>query len=128
MYLPRNTLSFRESLKIDVFFSKVEFKFPSFQNVDAVLAFSYLVHADPGLFEILLHLTFRPYNSYCIYLDAKTDEETKKAFEGIVKCYNQHFPDTTIFLHPNPAEVYWGGYSVLNADLRCIEALLERNK
>ena len=88
-----------------------------------------MVHADPGIFEILLHLTFRPYNSYCIYLDAKVDEgDIKTAFEGIVKCYNDHFPNSTIFLHPQPAEIYWGTYSLLNADLRCIEALLERNE
>ena len=87
-----------------------------------------MVHKDPGLFEILLHLTFRPYNSYCIYIDYKAEDNIKKAFQSLVNCYQSHFPNTTIFLYPKPAEVYWGHYSLLNADLRCLEALFERNQ
>ena len=91
------------------------------------MAFSYVVHDNPALFEILLHLTFRPYNSYCIYVDYKTTDDIKTAFQSLIECYQSHFPNTTIFLHPQPAEVIWGDYSLLNADLRCLEALYERN-
>ena len=92
------------------------------------MAFSYVVHKDPGLFEILLHLTFRPYNSYCIYIDYKASEDIKKAYQSLVDCYQSHFPNTTIFVFAQPAEVYWGHYTLLNADLRCLEALYEKNR
>ena len=92
------------------------------------MAFSFVVHKNPGLFEILLHLTFRPYNSYCIYIDYKASEDIKKAYQSLVDCYQSHFPNTTIFIFPKPAEVYWGHYTLLNADLRCLEALHERNQ
>ena len=49
----------------------VSFNYPTEELAPAKLAFSYVVHDDPSLFEILLHLTFRPYNSYCIYVDYK---------------------------------------------------------
>ena len=89
-------------IKSPVNSSDIEFTYPEKKNVDAILAFSYVVHADPGIFELLLHLTFRPYNSYCIYLDAKVYEgDIKTAFEGIVKCYNDRFPNSTLFLHPH---------------------------
>ena len=79
------------------------------------MAFSYVVHKTP-------------YNSYCIYIDLKASEDIKKAYQSLVNCYQSHFPNTTIFVFPQPAEVYWGHYSLLNADLRCLEALYERNR
>ena len=106
----------------------VSFNYPTEELAPAKLAFSYVVHDDPSLFEILLHLTFRPYNSYCIYVDYKATEEFKTAIQNLVKCYHSHFPHTTIFLYPQPAEIFWGDYSLLNADLRCLESLYERNR
>ena len=103
-------------------FSEINYNYPSEESAPAKMAYSYVVHDYPGLFEILLHLTFRPYNSYCLYLDYKASDELKKAYESLVNCYLEHYPKTTIFLYPKPAEVYWAGYSLLNADLRCLEA------
>ena len=113
---------------ISLIFRNVSFNYPLEENAPAKMAFSYVVHKNPGLFEILLHLTFRPYNSYCIYIDLKASEDIKKAYQSLVDCYQSHFPKTTIFVFPQPAEVYWGHYTLLNADLRCLEALYERNR
>ena len=108
--------------------SNVTFSYPPEESAPAKIAFSYVVHQHPGLFEILLHLTFRPYNSYCIYIDYKASGHIKKAYQSLVDCYQSHFSNTTIFIFSKPAEVYWGDYSLLNADLRCLEALYERNQ
>ena len=120
-----------ESLKSVIFQSDikdpVKFTFPPEKSVQAKLAYSYVAHNFPGLFEILLHLTFRPYNSYCIYLDHKANKTITKAFHNLIDCYKHHFPDTTIFMYPHPAEVYWADYSLLNADLRCLEGLYLSN-
>ena len=39
------------------------------------VAMSFVIHDQPGLFEILFHLTFKPYNSYCIYIDPKSTQQ-----------------------------------------------------
>ena len=126
-----NCPTYFESLKSVIFQSDikdpVKFTFPPEESVQAKLAYSYVVHNFPGQFEILLHLTFRPYNSYCIYLDHKANKTITKAFHNLIDCYKHHFPDTTIFMYPHPAEVYWADYSLLNADLRCLEGLYLSN-
>jgi len=94
------------------------------ENVSTRLAFSYLVHDNPGIFEILLHLTFRPHNSYCIYIDLKTEDEIKNAFSKIKDCYVELFPETNIFII-SEENISWGTYSLLNADLTCLEALIK---
>ena len=103
---------------ISLIFRNVSFNYPLEEDAPAKMAFSYVVHKNPGLFEILLHLTFRPYNSDCIYIDLKASEDIKKAYQSLVDCYQSHFPNTTIFVFPQPAEVLlllllWGA-----ADLR----------
>ena len=128
-----NCPTYFQSLKSTIFQSnfkdgQVEFTYPPEKSAAAKIAYSYVVHDYPGQFEILLHLTFRPYNSYCIYLDYKANETVKKAFHDLIDCYRTHFPDTTIFMYPHPAEVYWAHYSLLNADLRCLEGLYKSNK
>ena len=124
-----NCPTYFESLKSVIFQSNfkgpVEFTFPPEESVPAKLAYSYVAHdyPGPGQFEILLHSTFRPYNSYCIYLDYRANKTITEAFHNLIDCYKHHFPDTTIFMYPHPAEVYWAHYSLLNADLRCLEGL-----
>ena len=97
------------------------------ENISTSLAFSYLVHDNPGIFEILLHLTFRPHNSYCIYIDLKTDEEIKDAFSKIKDCYLELFPETNIFTI-SKQKVSWGTYTSLNAELTCLEALIKSKR
>ena len=127
-----NCPTYFQSLKSTIFQANfkdgsVEFTYPPEESAAAKIAYSYVVHDYPGQFEILLHLTFRPYNSYCIYLDYKANDTVKKAFHSLIDCYRTHFPDTTIFMYPHPAEVYWAHYSLLNADLRCLEGLYHSN-
>ena len=92
------------------------------------LAISFVVHNNPGLFEILFHLLFRPYNDYCIVIDKKVDLETKDSFDSIIRCYKEMFPDANIIIANWTKPIYWGGYSVLDADLTCLELLYNSSR
>ena len=92
------------------------------------LAISFVIHNNPGLFEIIFHLLFRPYNDYCIVIDEKVDLETKISFSSIIKCYQEIFPDTNIIIVNWTKPIYWGGYSILNADLTCLELLYNSSR
>ena len=92
------------------------------------LAISFVVHDNPGLFEILFHLLFRPYNDYCFVIDKKVDLETKDSFDSIIRCYKEMFPDANIIIANWTKPIYWGGYSVLDADLTCLELLYNSSR
>ena len=92
------------------------------------LAISFVIHNNPGLFEVLFHLLFRPYNDYCIVIDEKTILETKNSFKSIINCYQEIFPDTNIIIVNWTKPIYWGGYSILNADLTCLELLYNSSR
>lgn len=110
-----------------VFFRSYKLSFREDRSI-AKLALAFVVHDQPGLFEILFHLTFRPYNDYCIYIDAKTSKEIKRAFENIVNCYQEIFPSTNIILIKDTHQISWGTYSLLDADLTCLQKLIESDR
>ena len=111
-----------------VYCRTIRLNFREDENIPTRIAFSFVVHDQPGLFEILLHLMFRPYHAYCIYIDAKTKREIRKAFENIVNCYQEIFPWTNIFLIKRPHQISWGTYSLLDADLTCLDQLMKSDR
>lgn len=94
----------------------------------AKLAFSYVLHDYVGMFEVLLHMTFRPYNSYCIYIDAHAKEVTRNAISAIINCYQEIFPHANIFLAESPIKINWGGFSLQQADLSCLQQLKDSDR
>ena len=80
---------------------------------ESPLAFSHSIHQQPGILEVYLALTFRPGDSHCFHIDPKAGFRTTKAMVSIISCYNQKFPNTTMFAVPHPVPVYWGHYSIL---------------
>ena len=74
--------------------------------------------------EILLHLTFRPYNAYCIYVGSNSDPNVIASITQLVECYKTLHPETNIFMAKDTKSVKWGNYSLLEADLICMEQLL----
>ena len=80
---------------------------------ESPLAFSHTLHQQPGILEVFLALTFRPGDSHCIHIDPKSSDATTKAMESIISCYNQRYPNTTMFAVPHPVPVYWGHFSIL---------------
>ena len=83
-----------------------------------------MVHHQVGLFEILLHLTFRPHNAYCIYVGSNSDPTVIASITQLVDCYKMLHPQTDIFMAENTKFVKWGNFSLLEADLICMEQLL----
>ena len=65
-------------------------RFPDFTQSFAgtKLAFTFVVHHQVGLFEVLLKLLFRPYNAYCIYVGSNTDERISSAITKLGKILN----------------------------------------
>ena len=92
---------------------------------DFALAFTFIVHHQVGLFELLLYLIFRPQNAYCISVGENTVKEVKDSIEILVDCYKENFPSSEIFLIKNPNTIQWGDYSILDAELQCFKALLK---
>ena len=84
-----------------------------------------MAHSQLGLLEILIHLIFRPYNAYCIYVGSNTAEFYRKSIEKLVNCYKFLYPDTSIFMAENTTKVHWANWSVIEADLICMEQLLK---
>ena len=99
----------------------------SYSESSPKLAISYLIHSNPGLFEILFHLMFRPQNSYCIAIDPKSSAKYQECFHSVIKCYQEKFPNTKIFIIQDDP-IYYLGYSILNADLNCLEILYNSSR
>ena len=62
-------------------------RFPDYSKnfTGTKLAFTFVVHHQVGLFEVLLKLLFRPYNAYCIYVGSNTDERISSAITELGK-------------------------------------------
>ncbi len=69
---------------------------------------------------------FNPHDSYCIHVDLKAPEEIHKTVQALVNCYASKSETGSIFVHPNPIAVYWGEFSVLDADLKCLREFWRR--
>ena len=93
------------------------------RDVKTKLAFTIVTHDQLGLFEILLHAIFRPYNAYCIYVGSNTPKHHHNV-EKLVNCYNFLYPESNVFMAVNTTAVQWANWSVIEADLICMEQLL----
>ena len=67
----------------------------------------------------------RPYHAYCIYVGTNTQKPIATAIKKLISCYQKIYPHTTIFLASKVEAVYWGKFSLLKADLQCMEDLLK---
>ena len=70
---------------------------------------------------------FRPHNAYCIYVDKKSSESFHQAVNNLIECYTQRFPEAVIFKISNPVPIFWSDFSLLEADLECMEWLLKKH-
>ena len=95
----------------------------------APLAFSHLVHTQSAILEVFLAVYFRPNNFYCIHVDKKSSRIFKKAITNLINCYSNKTKHGKIFILPeiDSFSVYWGGNTMLKADLKCLNKLVELN-
>ena len=90
---------------------------------DFPLAFFITVFKDSRNLEQLLQTIFRPHNAYCIHVDAKSDPLFLRTIQQIVSCYKLAFPDTNIFISSEAVGVYWGHFSIVQAEIICLREL-----
>ncbi|XP_041363142.1 beta-1,3-galactosyl-O-glycosyl-glycoprotein beta-1,6-N-acetylglucosaminyltransferase 4-like [Gigantopelta aegis] len=84
---------------------------------DFPIAFSVLVYRDPQQAMRLLRAIWRPQNVYCIHVDTGSQFDVLTYIMSRVRCLDN------VFLAPRMIDVRWGTFSVLEADLICMEAL-----
>lgn len=90
-----------------------ELKFP--------LAYVITFFSDPRNLELTLATIFRPHNSYCVHVDNKTDAIVRQTMLNILNCYRMKYPDSYIQPSNRSTAVYWGQFSIVEAELFCLQ-------
>ena len=88
------------------------------EELDFPIAFAMLVHTDPVQIVRLLRTIYRPHNLYCIYPDAKQGTHFVSVFRKLAECLDN------VFIPSELHEVYWGHFTIMDAELTCIYDLL----
>ena len=106
----------------DCYYVKNEFSnnfYTSQEEIDFPLAFVFIVHDNPQQVVRLLKAIYRSHNVYCIHVDRKASNYTKQCVESISECLHN------VFIPNNVENVFWGHYSVLDAQMSCFSDLLD---
>ncbi|KAK2551899.1 Beta-1 [Acropora cervicornis] len=83
------------------------------------IAFSLTVYKGARLLERILQAIYMPNNVYCIHIDSKSRRVFRSAVEAMVRCL------PNVFISKESADVVWGHFSVVQAQLNCMTELLE---
>ena len=83
------------------------------------IAFGITVYKDARLFERILQSIYMPHNVYCIHIDKKSPEVFRRAIQAMIRCL------PNVFISVNSSDVVWGHFSVVQAQLNCMEELLQ---
>lgn len=86
-----------------------------------MIAYFILVHRYPLQFKRLFRAIYDPENHYLIHVDKKAGPDLLKDIKKFLK----DFPNTSIL---KSQSVVWGGYSMVETELRGIKKLLETSK
>ncbi|XP_064629077.1 beta-1,3-galactosyl-O-glycosyl-glycoprotein beta-1,6-N-acetylglucosaminyltransferase-like [Lineus longissimus] len=87
------------------------------EEADFPIAFGIVIFKDIEQVERLLRAIYQPQHLYCIHVDVKSPSDYYAAVKSIADC----FPN--VFMSSKRESVRWGTWSVLQADLNCIEDL-----
>ena len=85
------------------------------EDPDFPIAYNILLHDNVAQFERLFRAIYRPQNSYCIHIDAKSTPSFKTVVKTIVGCFQNAFIASKLEL------VVYAGYSRLLADINCMK-------
>ena len=83
-----------------------------------MIAYLILAHRYPNQFKKLFTAIYNPNNYYLIHIDKKSGSKLLKEIQDFIAKY----PNAAILKSEN---TLWGGYSLVNAELRGIEKLLK---
>lgn len=83
-----------------------------------MIAYLILVHRYPNQFKRLFRAIYHKSNHYLIHIDKRSGKELAQE----IKKFLSDFPNTSMLLSKNSI---WGGYSLVDAELRGIKELLK---
>jgi len=90
---------------------------------DFGIAYSILVYKGPIQIEQILRAIYRPQNFYCFHIDLKSSSDFVSALSLLSSC----FPAKNVFLSTRRENITYAGFSRLQADLNCMQDLLEKD-
>ncbi|XP_060579604.1 beta-1,3-galactosyl-O-glycosyl-glycoprotein beta-1,6-N-acetylglucosaminyltransferase-like, partial [Ruditapes philippinarum] len=92
------------------------------EEIDVQIAYSILVYKDYQMVEFLLRTIYKPQNTYCIHVDNKSPKFFENSVRGLATCFQN------VFIATKPVNVYWGNFSVVEAEMSCMKDLLNKSK
>ena len=84
--------------------------------------------SDPRNLELSLATIFRPQNSYCVHVDHKSSALFRSTVANMLECYRRRFPGSYIYPATMSYDVYWGHFSIVEAELICMRDLLTNGR
>ena len=91
--------------------TSIEIEFP--------IAYGILVYKGGPLLEQLLKAIYMPHNAYCLHVDVKASETFERAVKSMTRCLSN------VFITKETVDVIWAHISIIQAQLNCMEDLLE---
>lgn len=95
---------------------------PSREEAEFPVAYSILLYKDVEQAERLLRAIYAPQNYYCLHVDADSKKEVHDAMQGISDCFEN------VFVVSRKEYMVYAGFTRLQADLNCMDNLLQRGK
>ncbi|XP_068691560.1 N-acetyllactosaminide beta-1,6-N-acetylglucosaminyl-transferase-like [Montipora foliosa] len=83
------------------------------------IAYSITLHESARLVERILQAIYMPNNVYCIHIDAKSPNIFLTAIKAMIRCL------PNVFVATNRTSVFWGHFSLVQAQFNCMEELLQ---
>lgn len=93
---------------------------PSAEESSFPIAYSILLYKDVEQAERLLRAIYAPQNLYCLHVDGDSKQEVHQAIQGIANCFDN------VFVVSRKEYMVYAGFTRLQADLNCMENLLQR--
>jgi len=89
------------------------------QEQQLPIAFGLTVYKGARLFERILQAIYMPHNVYCIHIDKKSPLVFRGAIQAMIRCL------PNVFISSKSIDVVWGHISLVQAQLSCMEELLQ---
>lgn len=86
------------------------------------LAFTIKMHSNPEQAEQLLRTIYRPHNTYCIYVDKKSDTNTFETMKSIGSCFQN------VHVIENRINVIYSSINLVQAELECMRTAIKSKK
>ena len=82
------------------------------------IAYGFAIYKDSRLFERILQAICMPHNVYCIHIDKKSPLAFHRAIKVMIRCL------PNVFISKNSTDVLWGHFSLVQAQLNCMDELV----